>query len=94
MNQSKKKLTFELSPEQLRIKTLLNKEFLAVDIMAISNVYPNRNKSYFTEDSMRNAIPTFYEKPILGSFSVSRDDFRGHEGDLEWDDELEQLYYD
>lgn len=82
MNESKKKLTFELSPEQLRIKTLLNKEFLAVDIMAISNIYPNRNKSYFTEDSMRNAIPTFYEKPILGSFSVLKDDFGGHDNGL------------
>ena len=74
MNESKKKLTFELSPEQLRIKTLLNKEFLAVDIMAISNVYPNRNKSYFTEDSMRYAIPTFYEKPILGAFDSLKED--------------------
>nr|DAT59989.1 MAG TPA: hypothetical protein [Caudoviricetes sp.] len=82
MNESKKKLTFELSPEQLRIKTLLNKEFLAVDIMAISNIYPNRNKSYFTEDSMRNAIPTFYEKPILGSFSAFKDDFGGHDNRL------------
>ena len=82
MNESKKKLTFELSPEQLRIKTLLNKEFLAVDIMAISNIYPNRNKSYFTENSMRNAIPTFYEKPILGSFSVLKDDFGGHDNGL------------
>ena len=82
MNESKKKLTFELSPEQLRIKTLLNKEFLAVDIMAISNIYPNRNKSYFTEDSMRNAIPTFYEKPILGSFSALKDDFGGHDNGL------------
>lgn len=82
MNESKKKLTFELSPEQLRIKTLLNKEFLAVDIMAISNIYPNRNKSYFTEDSMRNAIPTFYEKPILGSFSAFKDDFGGHDNGL------------
>lgn len=82
MNESKKKLTFELSPEQLRIKTLLNKEFLAVDIMAISNIYPNRNKSYFTEDSMRNAIPTFYEKPILGSFSAFKDDFGGHDATL------------
>ena len=82
MNESKKKLTFELSPEQLRIKTLLNKEFLAVDIMAISNIYPNRNKSYFTENSMRNAIPTFYEKPILGSFSAFKDDFGGHDATL------------
>lgn len=82
MNESKKKLTFELSPEQLRIKTLLNKEFLAVDIMAISNVYPNRNKSYFTEDSMKNAIPTFYEKPILGAFDTLKEDYLGHNTSL------------
>jgi len=82
LNESKKKLTFELSPEQLRIKTLLNKEFLAVDIMAISNVYPNRNKSYFTEDSMRNAIPTFYEKPILGAFDTLKEDYLGHNTSL------------
>ena len=82
MNESKKKLTFELSPEQLRIKTLLNKEFLAVDIMAISNIYPNRNKSYFTEDSMRNAIPTFYEKPILGAFDTLKEDYLGHNTSL------------
>ena len=50
--------------------------------MAISNVYPNRNKSYFTEDSMKNAIPTFYEKPILGSFSAFKDDFGGHDNRL------------
>ena len=50
--------------------------------MAISNIYPNRNKSYFTEDSMRNAIPTFYEKPILGSFSALKDDFGGHDNGL------------
>lgn len=86
MNESKKKLTFELSPEQLRIKTLLNKEFLAVDIMAISNVYPNRNKSYFTEDSMRNAIPTFYEKPILGAFDTLKEDYLGHNTSLVHDE--------
>lgn len=50
--------------------------------MAISNVYPNRNKSYFTEDSMRNAIPTFYEKPILGAFDVLKEDYLGHNTSL------------
>ncbi len=50
--------------------------------MAISNVYPNRNKSYFTEDSMRNAIPTFYEKPILGAFDTLKEDYLGHNTSL------------
>ena len=50
--------------------------------MAISNVYPNRNKSYFTEDSMKNAIPTFYEKPILGAFDTLKEDYLGHNTSL------------
>lgn len=50
--------------------------------MAISNIYPNRNKSYFTEDSMRNAIPTFYEKPILGAFDTLKEDYLGHNTSL------------
>lgn len=77
MNESKK-LIFELSSQDLKIRTLLNREFLAVDIDAISNVYPNRNKSHFTEEAMKKAIPTFYEKPILGAFDVLRDDYLGH----------------
>lgn len=61
---------------------------------AISSAYPNRNNSYFTKESMEKAIPTFFNKPILGSFSVGDDDFRGHEGELEWDEELQQYYFD
>lgn len=78
----KKKMIFEISPENLKIKSLLSKEFLSVDIMAISNVLPNRNKSHFTEDSMKKAIPTFYEKPILGAFDVLKDDYLAHNTDL------------
>ena len=54
--------------------------------MAISNIYPNRNKSYFTEDSMRNAIPTFYEKPILGAFDTLKEDYLGHNTSLVHDE--------
>lgn len=61
---------------------------------AISSAYPNRNNSYFTKEAMEKAIPTFYNKPILGSFDVNQDDFRGHEGELAWDNELEQYYFD
>ena len=89
-----KVIKFDLDPKTLKVKELLNKDFLELEIKAISTANPNRNGSHFTLESLAKAIPTFYNKPILGSFSVSRDDFRGHEGDLEWDDELEQLYYD
>ena len=60
---------------------------------AISSANPNRNGSYFTKESMEKAIPTFYNKPILASFDEVNDDYRGHEGDLEYDNELEQWYY-
>ena len=93
MNENKV-IKFDLDPKTLKVKELLNKDFLELEIKAISTANPNRNGSHFTLESLAKAIPTFYNKPILGSFSVSRDDFRGHEGDLEWDDELDQLYYD
>lgn len=73
---------FEISPENLKIKSLLSKEFLSVDIMAISDILPNRNKSHFTEEAMRNAIPTFYEKPILGAFDTLKEDYLGHNTSL------------
>ena len=73
---------FEISPENLKIKSLLSKEFLSVHIMAISNILPNRNKSHFTEEAMRNAIPTFYEKPILGAFDTLKEDYLGHNTSL------------
>lgn len=87
-------LKFELSPRNLKIKKLLNQDFLEVEMKAISNANPNRNGSYFTKGSMEKAIPTFYNKPILASFDVKDDDFRGHEGTLKYDPELEQAYYD
>lgn len=43
---------------------------------------------------MEKSLPTFYNKPVLGSFDVEADDFRGHEGELKWDDEYEQYYFD
>lgn len=82
MTEKKKKMFFEISPENLKIKSLLSKEFLSVDIMAISDILPNRNKSHFTEEAMRNAIPTFYEKPILGAFDTLKEDYLGHNTSL------------
>ena len=68
MNDKVKK--FELDPKTVKVKELLNKDFLEVEIKAISTANPNRNGSYFTRESLEKAIPTFYNKPILGSFST------------------------
>lgn len=61
---------------------------------AISTAYPNRNNSHFTKESLIKAIPTVYNKPLLGSFSVDDDDFRQHNSELKYDSELGDLYYD
>ena len=87
-------LKFELGSENVKIKNILNKDFLEIEMKAISTAYPNRNNSHFTKESLIQASPTVYNKPILGSFSAEDDDFRAHEADLLYDDNFEQLYYD
>lgn len=84
--------TFELAPEQLHIRKLLSKDFLELEIYAISDDYPNRNKSHFTVSSMRKSIPSFKDKPILGFFN--KGDFESHKGTVKEDRELEYLYWD
>lgn len=91
---NKQILKFDLDAKSVKVKKLLNQDFLEVSIDAISTAYPNRNNSHFTKESLEDALETFYNKPVLGSFSVAKDDFRGHEGDLEYDPELDQVYYD
>ena len=41
-------LKFDLSPNQLKYKDILNKEFIELEVWAISTINPNRNKSHFT----------------------------------------------
>lgn len=89
-----KVLKFELSPQNLRIKNVLRNDFVAIDVYAISDVYPNRNNSHFTANSLRDAVPTFYNKPALGAFNVQKNDFKAHEMELKWDNELQQDYFD
>lgn len=44
---------------------------------------------------MQKALPTFYNKPILGSFDSVRDDFGRHDSsDVKWDNDYENPYYD
>lgn len=69
-------------------------DFIAIDVYAISDVYPNRNNSHFTLMGMKEAVPTFYNKPALGAFDVAKNDFKGHDSELAYDSELEQVYFD
>ena len=87
-------LKFDLSPKDIRIRNILNKEFLELDIYAISDIYPNRNESTFTKESLENSKDTCYNKPILGSFDTLADDFREHNGEERYDKEFETEYWD
>ena len=55
---------FEAS--EIDFHSLLNKDFLGLSIKAVSSANPNRNKTWFTKESLIDAIPTVYGKPILG----------------------------
>lgn len=87
----RKFLTFSLSPEQLKYKKILSKDFLELDVYAVSDIDPNRNETHFTLSSMQKALPTFKNKPILGYFE--RGDFVEHNGRNEKDREYEKIYW-
>lgn len=88
------RLSFELSPNQIAIRNVLsNKNFIEVDIYAISNADPNRNHSCFTLTSMESGIHTFTDKPILGFFNQFGD-FEQHNGQMGYDNELDVGYWD
>ena len=58
---SKTVLRFDLSPKDVHIRKILNKEFLELDIYAISDIYPNRNQTAFTVEGMEQSKHTCYK---------------------------------
>lgn len=88
----KTKLSFEVDASQIDIKPILKKDFLELSMKAISSANPNRNNSWFTEESMERSKGTFVNKPILGYFE--NDDFVSHNGDWRHDSETEMDYWD
>ena len=95
----KKILKFELSKEDIKIKdvkikNILQKDFLNLEIYAISDIYPNRNKSHFKTESLSDSIDSCYNKPILGYFNYSKNDFEEHNGKVNYDNDNGNLYWD
>ena len=86
------RMIFELSPKQVKAKNILSKDFLELEIWAISDINPNRNKTHFTLEGMQKALPTFKNKPILGFFD--KGDFVEHNGRMNYDPELQEAYWD
>lgn len=91
------KKSFVLDSKSLKIKEVLNQDFLAIEIYAISEG-ETRNPCGFTLDSMEKAIPTFYNKFILGYFNVTNNsaqegEFEEHNSDIRYDKDLDEFYW-
>lgn len=85
---------FELDSNQIRIRDILNdKNFLEIEIFAISDANPNRNRSHFTLESMKKGLESFNDKPILGFFN-KQGDFESHNGRVAYDPEEQVDYWD
>lgn len=85
---------FELDSKQIRIRDILNdKNFLEIEIYAISDANPNRNRSHFTLESMQKGLESFNDKPILGFFN-KQGDFESHNGRVAYDPEEQVDYWD
>ena len=85
---------FELDSNQIRIRDILNdKNFLEIEIFAISDANPNRNRSHFTLESMQKGLESFNDKPILGFFN-KQGDFESHNGRVAYDPEEQIDYWD
>lgn len=93
MGEKKNILQFDLSSKQIKFKNILNKEFVEMEIWAVSDIDPNRNKSHFTLESMERVVSngSIKNKPIVGFFKEN--DFTTHEGVADYDIELQNEYW-
>ena len=93
MGEKKNVLQFDLSSKQIKFKNILNKEFVEMEIWAVSDIDPNRNKSHFTLESMERVVAngSIKNKPIVGFFKEN--DFTTHEGVADYDIELQNEYW-
>lgn len=91
MENDKGILQFDLSAKQIKYRDILNKEFIELEIYAISDINPNRNKSHFTLESMEKALPNVKNKPIVGFFENG--DFTTHEGKADYDFETQKEFW-
>ena len=86
------KKVFALEVNDYNVKELSDKQFMSMDIWAISNG-ENRNGSEFLEESFEAAIPTFYNKPILAFYNTTTCDTEEHNCSVNFDGEG-QVFYD
>lgn len=82
---------FDLSTKQIKYRDILNKDFIELEIYAISDINPNRNRSHFTLSSMQDALPGVKNKPIVGFFE--NNDFTTHEGKADYDPQHDKEFW-
>ena len=88
-----KTLTFSLSPKQLKYREILGKEFLEMEIYAISDIDPNLNKTHFVTSGLEKFVERrgAVNKPILGFFE--KNDFGSHDGFRDVDPETKATFW-
>lgn len=85
------KKIFALEVNDYDVKELSDKQFLSMDIWAISDGM-NRNGSEFLEESFESAIPTFYNKPVLAFYNTTIGDTEEHNCNVNFDEEGKVFY--
>jgi len=77
--------TFKFESKITKFETL-NPLFTKV-LIKIAYVGLNRNSSYISREAIEKAIPSIFHCPIVGEYSESLEDFRGHGGKIEVTDD-------
>ena len=93
----KKILKFDLDSKNVKIKNILEtKDFIKLEIWAISNVYPNNNNSHFPLPTMEKNVAegNFYDKPVLGKWNSINEDLEVHNSQIKYDSEYDTVYFD
>ena len=94
---NKKTMCFDLSSSSIKIKEILQtKDFLMIELWAISDEYPNNNTSHFPYSTMQANVrdKVFYNKPILGKFNNMTLNYEVHNSQNKYDPEYDIAYKD
>lgn len=92
-----KVLHFDLDTSFVKIKEIMkNKDFIELEFWAISDEYPNNNRSHFPYSTFQYNIDrnVFYNKPILGKFNNVTNNYETHVYKKKYDPEFDMEYYD
>lgn len=95
-----KVLNFSLESQNVYIKNLLQKDFIEIEVWAISDSYPNNNDSHFPYKTLlkNQKQGNFYNKPVLGYWNNNTLNYEVHNGSEEdkvlYDPEYDLDYYD